>query len=562
MKFFFYILCFPFIAFALNEAIQVESKVQSDLENALSRIIPKDEFLVQVNAEVQQKSERKLIEGETITSQIEVAEDSPVTPLPGFVPEYKEDRAKDKPMQSRQVYRTVDTTELTALKVYIKFDDVLKANTIAQAKKVVQEYLSGSYSNKAFVSYSELPMLKPDRKPAKSEAEVLMEKMQAELAKLKEKTPPSLMEQVWQYVRWIGAVLLGAIVMMLLIQRENQKSGREEMSMRNLIPFMPHGEQTKQQNYSRHSSTKEATEENITKIRERLLSKLLSQSESFKNYHDVLSPDSRMELYAGLQGPAFDSLLDGIRVPRPAKLIEPPELDQKLLKHEKNFDEYVRAQEWKNGQFFGFVHYLTEEQIKALILQQTPRTVCVLLRFMRPDQSAKVLKHLTDKQKSEVLAYSSKLSQIPYSELVEIEHEVRSQSTQLPKNIFGANKDETDFWGNILSEADDQDSILRIIEKEKPDLYPSLKKFRFSLEDAATLPNSILEKVLTNMDNDELCLALSTCKPDVADVLLDAVSPKRRSHLMNQLEAYKDIDKEKTNAAKVVLTKKIREAIA
>ncbi len=562
MKHFGYILfLFPLIASAMNDAYLVESKVQGDLENALSRLIPKEEFLVQVNAEVQVKSERKLVEGETIISQVEREEETTVPPMPGFVPEIKEERSKDKPTQSRQVYRTVDSSELAALRVYVKFDDALKPATITQAKNAVQEYLRGSYSNKAFVSYSELPMLKPERKPAKSEAEVLMEKMQVELEKLKEKTPPTLMEQVWQYVKWIGAAVLGAIAMMLLIQRESQKNGNADTSLRNLLPFMHPHEVAKSQSFQK-SQSKESTEESAAELRQRLLAKFLSRSEAFKNYHDVLNTDLRMELYAGLQGPAFDSLLDGVRVTRPLKLIEPPDLDQKLQRHEKNFDEYVRAQDWKSGQFFGFMHYLTDEQINAIAQQQTPRTVCVLLRFMRPEQSAKILKTLTDKQKSEVLAYSSKLNQIPFSELVEIEQQVRKISNQLPKNIFGASKDEADFWGNILSEADDQDSILRIIEREKPDLYPSLKKYRFALEDAASLPDSILEKVLVNVDNDELCLALSTCSKDVADVLLDALSPKRREHLLDQLQGYKESDKEKTNAAKIILTKKIREAIA
>jgi len=146
----FYIFIFiSKLSFALSDVYLVEGKVQSDLENALSRIIPREEFLVQVNAEIQVRSERKLVEGETIVTQMERVEESPVRPMPGFVPDIREEQPKDKPTQSRQVYRTVDTSELAALKVYVKFDDALKPVTVTQAKNAVQEYLRGSYASKA-----------------------------------------------------------------------------------------------------------------------------------------------------------------------------------------------------------------------------------------------------------------------------------------------------------------------------------------------------------------------------------------------------------------------------
>ncbi len=566
-----FLFLLPFFAFAANDAYLVEAKVQSDLENAISRIISKEQFLIQVNADIQIKSERRLVEGETLQAQTqsEIKKENEVAPpLPGFVPEFKEEVVvKENPsVQSRQVYRTVETSELNTLKIYVKFDNTLPQKVVAQAKTLIQDYLRGSYPNKSYVSFAQIAMLKPEKPVGKTDTEKALEKLQLSVEKMKEKTPPSLMEQVWLYMRWVGAALLGAIAMMLLIQRENQNNGKQDTSMQNLLPFLTARNASENSTHQiggpRRSSSSRPRLERGPSVREQLLDKFLARSESFKNYYSLLNVELRNEISFGLAGPAFDSLLDGLAIPRAPQSPEIPEIELKLSRHEKNFDEFVRTQDWKSSQFFGFLQFLTDEQLGAIVSLQSHQVVATMLRFMLPQQSAKVLKPLSDSEKTQVLSYSSKLNQVPYAELLEIERQVRQLANQLPKNIFGSQKDEADFWGKILNVTDDQESLLKMLERDKPELYPTLKKFRFTLEDAATLPNAMLEKVLSSMDNEELCLALATCSPNVSEVILDAVPAKRRDYLVNQLEGYRDADSEKTNAAKIVLTKKIREAIS
>jgi hypothetical protein len=86
--------------------------------------------------------------------------------------------------------------------------------------------------------------------------------------------------------------------------------------------------------------------------------------------------------------------------------------------------------------------------------------------------------------------------------------------------------------------------MLQVIEQTQPDIYPALKKYKFKLEDASTLPENLLAKIFADADNDELGRALASCTDEVAEVLLDAVSPARRELLKHQVASCKSAPKE------------------
>jgi flagellar motor switch protein FliG len=113
-----------------------------------------------------------------------------------------------------------------------------------------------------------------------------------------------------------------------------------------------------------------------------------------------------------------------------------------------------------------------------------------------------------------------------------------------------------------VSESQHQDELLDVLERTQPDISMDLKKFKFSLEDVATLPDGILGRVLGAIDNESLGMALAGCSEDVAEVILDAVSEKRKAMLAGQLPLYRGAPKEKLHAAKQDLTRRIREVLA
>src|SRR5690349_100010 len=82
-----------------------EMRVKADLEESLSHLMTKDNFIVQATATVDTVTERQVVEGETITQQ-NVNLSVNVPPLPGFQPSPLQAQPQP-PSQNRQVYKMV-----------------------------------------------------------------------------------------------------------------------------------------------------------------------------------------------------------------------------------------------------------------------------------------------------------------------------------------------------------------------------------------------------------------------------------------------------------------------
>lgn len=576
---------FPLIAVGINDPYMAESRVQMDLDNMLSRIIHREQFLVQVAAEVTTRRERQLVEGET-----EEAPGVPlsprVKPMPGFVIEPT--TTPPQPTKGdRKVYRMEDTFQLDLVKVDVTFDEALPPQVTYRGRALVQNYLKEHYPNRSLLSFDTLPMLKlsPELDPAEGKGTKKDPNKDEEHPAVQEKKarPPTLDERLWRYARWValGLLMLGILILLLQVTRSDR---RPSPVTKRRKPFEPSGFQPSgpggfasagteklssffggfQNRGAGGSPGGDGNAPYLAELRRRLLSRFLTRSHAFRSYFQKLSAEDRGGLYIAMRGQAFDSFLDALGMKLPAAPdVEPHDLEECLATHEKNFAEFADAKDWEGRQLFGFIQELSDEQLVSLAKHQRPLVVCVMLRFMKANQSALVLESLSSEKRVEVLSQLSALEKTSFNELASIEKEVRASATHLPNQGYGGTqKQDIEFWRKILVEAQNQDAILEDIERASPELYPSLKKYKFKLEDAAALPNTLLEKVFADIDNDELGAALATCPEHVMDVLLDAVSARRRDFLQAQMKTFKSASVEETKAARTAVTKRFLDVMA
>jgi hypothetical protein len=556
----------------------VQPQVQSDLENLLSRMIPSEQFLVQISTDVALRQDRQVVEGEVFTTTTE-KETEPVPMMPGFLPEVRE-KPDREPQRTRQVYRMVEKPVLKLVRASITFDDELEAPVVSRARILVQNYLRTAYPNQAVVAFTSLPMLKPKKEipltdnPLEKKAPVDT----AEEPKEKTESEPSVWEQYGPY--GLGALLLLMVWMWISQSRARQISESQSRAERRALgaganPASPWGMDGRSgfpnpMQFFRGLGTTpplappvEQAPEKIRDLRKTMLQRFLSRSSAFKRYYGQLSPEEQEELYACLAGPAYDNLLGGLNIRAPkGEIPEPPEKDKVLEQHSKNFDEFTQAKDWQDKQFFGYLQDITDEQLLALVNHCTPLAACLMLRFMTPHQSALVLDALPSARRREILEQANQMNAVSFAEIYTIEREVRENVHRMPQHLFGSRKEDIEFWGSVLTEAENQDGILKDIEQTNPGIYPSLKKYKFKLEDAASLPNPMLEKILAQSDNEELSLALATCPHELIEVFFDAISAKRREVIEYQIASSKNASNDEKTDARIRLTKRFREVMA
>jgi flagellar motor switch protein FliG len=581
MKNFIYILFCTF-AFSANEPFMVETKVQNDLELAVSRIIPREQFFILVTSEIVVRSEKRLMEGETITESRE-PEEAQMDLMPGFLPE-PTPKEKARPPQERKIYRVIDTPTLGKIRAHVNFDDGLNPNTMLKARLLVQSYMTQNYPMNGVVTFAQFPMLKPVKEDKK---EATPEPKKDEPKPIKpEKEEPKLEDKIKAYSLW-GLLGLFFILLAYLWHRlslnetkqelraQEDKARRREDALKQQLaqqnawnPLAAFDGQKLAKKKDNEDDLEEEfkadtpEEERVAQQKKQLIHLFLAKPEAFRLYFQRLNNDLKGELCASLRSLAFDKLMEGLNLPQgEVDENDPPELEEKLLKHRKSFDDFARAKDWQDKQFFGFLQQVPDETLKAIASFQTPTNVCVMLRFLKPSQSAMVLDAMPGDKKADIISCIPNLKNISYSKITEIENEVRQMLTKMPKPLFGSQKDEVNFWGDVIIQSQSQDEVYEGFEKTQPEISPKLAKFKFKLEDCAVLPEDSLKQVLGDIDNEELSMALATVSDNVTDVILEALPASRQQVLRKLRQGSQWVSKEELERARINVTKKFREVI-
>ena len=101
----------------------------------------------------------------------------------------------------------IDIPELKWVRVHVNFHDKLRAETVAQAKLMIQSYLRGNYPDHSVLTFAQLPMIEGDKEADKPIAKKTDENR--EPAELKPKViEPTFEEKLWGYAKWASLGLL------------------------------------------------------------------------------------------------------------------------------------------------------------------------------------------------------------------------------------------------------------------------------------------------------------------------------------------------------------------
>lgn len=536
-------------ALGVPSPYSVSAEVRTELENILSRLLPEESYFVQTSAKVGKRRVRKVVEGEeVVVAEEKTASADPPTPMPGFVPETIV--VQDKPpKKSRMIFRTEEVEFLEELRVTVAFDKSLEGSSVTRAQTLVKDYVMSQYAEQARLNFMSIPLRKKDGK------------------KVVDNSPLGFAKR---YLPWI---LLGLLVLWMLMVNAASGGGRRRRGggggggKKSLVPQwlpqpipMPFGNAAESMGLGGGNKNKDDSEAEVLKAT--LMKHVFTQGDAFRLYYSRLNEDEKRGLDSVLDGPAYDTMMENLSVKRPdGPGGSPGDPEEIIHRHMEQFNSFVSARNWQEKRFFGFLRNLAPEQVLSLVNFEGDRVACILLRFTSAEQAAHVFDNLPADRRRRILSEMESAQNAPLTEMSQIEKNMREAVGRLPNTVSFQAGQEANFWGSVLQESDHQQEILADIEKTNPGVYAGVKKFKFSLEDAASLPDGILRDVLSEVDNEMLGLALASCAETVSEVLLESLSAKRRKVILAQLPSYRAVGAEQARTARRQLTRKIQEAM-
>lgn len=184
---------------------------------------------------------------------------------------------------------------------------------------------------------------------------------------------------------------------------------------------------------------------------------------------------------------------------------------------------------------FSFLNKAETENLLTFIQDEHPQTIALILAHLPPSRAAEVLKGFPPKKQLEVVKRIATMEQTNPDILHEVEKSLERRISAFVTQEFFEEVGGVQRVAEILNLADraTEKAVLESLEEESPDLVETIRRLMFVFEDILKVDDRGIQKVLKEVDQQELALALKTASTELRDKIFRNMS-ERASQLIKE----------------------------
>jgi flagellar motor switch protein FliG len=213
------------------------------------------------------------------------------------------------------------------------------------------------------------------------------------------------------------------------------------------------------------------------------------------------------------------------------------ELLEKALGAEKAMDVIGKLTASLQVKPFEFVRKADASQILNFIQDEHPQTIALILSYLSPMQSAVIIGALPPDRQADVAKRVALMDRTSPDIIKDVEKILESKLASL------VNQDYTIIGGvdqvvEILNAVDrgTEKHIMETLEIEEPELADEIRKKMFVFEDILLLDSRAIQRVLREVDNNDLALALKGANEQVQNACLSNLSSRLANMIKDDME--------------------------
>ncbi len=176
---------------------------------------------------------------------------------------------------------------------------------------------------------------------------------------------------------------------------------------------------------------------------------------------------------------------------------------------------------------FDFARRVDATQIYNFLQNEHPQTIALVLAHLEPLQSSFILSSLNEELQSDVARRIALLEQTSPEVIKEVENILEQKlATTIHQDYSVVGGIESIV--NILNGVDrsTEKSILESLEMKDQALVEEIKKRMFVFEDIITLDRRAIQRVIQEVENQDLMLALKASSPEVKKIIFENMSSR------------------------------------
>lgn len=186
---------------------------------------------------------------------------------------------------------------------------------------------------------------------------------------------------------------------------------------------------------------------------------------------------------------------------------------------------------------FSMVRKADPKQLVNFIYNEHPQTIALILAYLEPEQASIVLSGLPQEMQAEIARRIALMERTSPEIIREVENVLESKLSSLMDQDFtavGGVKTLVDILNRV--DRSTEKVILETMEKDDQELAEEVRKRLFVFEDIITLDDTSIRRILREVDNKDLALAIKGSSQDVAARIYKNMSQRASEMLKEDIE--------------------------
>lgn len=186
---------------------------------------------------------------------------------------------------------------------------------------------------------------------------------------------------------------------------------------------------------------------------------------------------------------------------------------------------------------FEFVRKADPTQLLNFIQDEHPQTIALILSYLSVSQASTIISSLSPDKQADVAKRIAQMDRTSPDVIKEVEKVLERKLSSLVNQDY-AIVGGVDSIVEILNTVDrgTEKHIMENLEVEEPELADEIRKKMFVFEDILSLDDKCIQRVLREVDNNELAIALKGSNEDVQTVIFKNLSKRLASMIKEDME--------------------------
>lgn len=186
---------------------------------------------------------------------------------------------------------------------------------------------------------------------------------------------------------------------------------------------------------------------------------------------------------------------------------------------------------------FDFVRKTDPAQLLNFIQNEHPQTIALILAYLQPEQAAAILSALPPERQTDVARRIALMDRTSPETVREVERVLeRKLSTVVTQDFTTAGGLESVVEILLRVDRGTEKTIMESLQARDPELAENIKKRMFVFEDLVSLDDRAIQRIVRDVENKDLAMALKVASEEVKAKIFKNVSKRFADMLKEDME--------------------------